>query len=144
LFQGKVNGLFQNPATEFKSLCFIDLQGNVQGYFVFRQKLRTAAINILSSHCTVIPGVLSLEGQITFISDGFACRTRTKADERVLSLSCGPADSLLNDSLFAPESDTALRTDASNLSIKTIGAGVFSFQMSGQIDQSSELHLLLS
>ena len=45
---------------------------------------------------------------------------------------------LLNDSLFAPESDTALRFDAAKFHLETVGESSYSFTMSGQISESSE------
>lgn len=117
---------------------FVDLQGNVQGYFVFLQN--GEQLQLLFYHRTAqsFQGVLSFKGNITFLADSFACKTRAKKDEQVLSLSCGPADSALNDSLFSPGDDTVLRMDAANLGIKTHGAGSYSFEMSGQIDKSFE------
>jgi len=56
----------------------------------------------------------------------------------VLSLAHGPVDSLLNDSLFAPESDTTLRMDAAHLKIGSEGNSVYPFAMSGQINESSQ------
>jgi len=116
----------------------VDLQDNVQGYFVIDQNC--GQLKLLFYHRTAqsYQGVLSFEGKITFMSDSFACRTRAKPGERVLSLSCVSADSLLNDSLFSPESDTALQLDAANLRLVTKDEGLYSFSMSGQIGESSE------
>jgi hypothetical protein len=117
---------------------FLDLQGNVQGYFVCNQNCEQLQVFYYHRTAQAYQGVLSFEGKITFLADSFACRTRAKEGERVLSLSCGPTDSLLNDSLFAPESDAALRLDAANLHLETLGAGSYSFTMSGQICESSQ------
>ncbi len=116
----------------------IDLQGNVQGYIVFN--LQAGRLQLLFYHRTAqaYSGILSFAGKITFLSDSFACRTRARAGERVLSLACGDADSLLNDSLFAPESDAALQLDASSLKIETLAAGSYAFAMAGEIGESSE------
>jgi hypothetical protein len=116
----------------------VDLQGNVQGYFVFNQNCEQLELFYYHRTAQAYQGTLSFEGKITFLADSFACRTRAKEGERVLSLSCGSADSLLNDSLFAPESDTALLLNAANLRLETVGAGSYSFAMSGQICESSE------
>ena len=116
----------------------VDLQDNVQGYFVLHTN--GEQLQLLFYHRTAqsYQGLLSFKGKISFLSDSFPCITRAKADERVLSLSCGPTDSLLNDSLFAPESDTSLRLDAAILHIDTQGGGSYSFTMSGHIGESSE------
>jgi len=117
---------------------FVDLQGNVQGYFVCNQNCEYLKLLFYHRTAQAYQGTLSFEGTITFLADSYACRTRAKAGERILSLSCGSADSLLNDSLFAPESDTALRLNAANLRLETVVAGSYSFAMSGQIGESSE------
>jgi hypothetical protein len=116
----------------------IDLQDNVQGYFVFKQTGDQLKLLFYHRTAQMYEGTMSFEGKIRFLADSFACRTRAKPDERVLSLSSGTTDSLLNDSLFAPESDTSLMLDAANLQIETLGEGSFSFAMSGQIRESSE------
>jgi alpha-galactosidase len=117
---------------------FVDTKGNVQGYFVLHQCC--GQLQLLFYHRTAqsYKGELSFDGTISFLTDSFACRTRPDYGERVLSLSSGSADSLLNDSLFAPESDTALLLDAANLQIETEGKGSYSFAMSGKIEESSE------
>ena len=117
---------------------FVDLSGNVQGYFVFDRNCEQLKLIFYHRTAQSYQGVLSFDGRINFLADSFVCRTRAKPGERVLSLSCGPADSLLNDSLFAPGSDTALVLDAANLHLRTLSAGSFSVSMSGQIGESSE------
>jgi len=117
---------------------FVDLNGNVQGYFVLQKKAGQLQIYFYHRTAQAYQGILSFEGKITFLADSFACRTRPQEGERVLSLSCGTTNSMLNDSLFAPESDIILQLDAANLNLKSAGAGVYSFQMSGQIGESSE------
>ncbi len=116
---------------------FVDLQGNVQGYFVFNKNCGQLQLLFYHRTAQAYEGELSFVGKINFPEDSFACRTRAKADERVLSLSYGPADSLLNDSLFAPGSDNALELDAAELHIGTLSKGSYSFEMSGEIVESS-------
>ena len=118
---------------------FVDLQGNVQGYFVCRQNCGQLKLYFYHRTAQEYHGVLSFEGKITFLADSFPCRTRAKENERILSFGCGVADSLLNDSLFAPESDTALLLDAANLRLETVDVGSYSVLMSGKIDESSEM-----
>jgi hypothetical protein len=117
---------------------FIDLKGNVQGYFMLQKKSGQLQIWFYHRTAQSYKGTLSYEGKITFLADSFPCRTKPKVGERVLSLSSGPANSLLNDSLFAPEIDSILQLDAANLNLKSAGAGVYLFLMSGQIGESSE------
>jgi hypothetical protein len=119
-------------------IAFVDLQGNVQGYFVVNQSCEQLQLFFYHRSAQAYHGILSYDGTIKFQVDSFACRTRATPGERVLSLSCGPTDSKLNDSLFAPEIDVALRLDAAKLHIETAGAGLYLFAMSGQIHESSE------
>jgi hypothetical protein len=119
-------------------LALVDLNNNVQGYIVFNQNSEQLQLIYYHRTAQAYRGELSYRGIITFLADSFACRTRAMEGERVLSLSFGSADSLLNDSLFAPESDLALRLDAANLRLGTTGNGSYSFTMAGQICESSE------
>ena len=122
----------------------VDLNDNVQGYFVLCQNAGHLQICFYHRTAQNYRGSLTFEGEITFFPDSFACRTRANEDERVLSLSCGMTDSLLNDSLFAPESDIILQLDAANLNLKSIGNGLYSFFMSGRIDESSEAVFIIN
>ncbi|TAL65553.1 MAG: twin-arginine translocation signal domain-containing protein, partial [Bacteroidetes bacterium] len=123
---------------------FVDLQGDVQGYFVCNRNCDQLQLFFYHRTAQAYQGTLSFEGNAIFKNDSFACRTRAKKDEPVLSLRCGPADSLLNDSLFSPEDDLALRFDAANLRIETVGPGSYLFAMSGQIGESSEAIFILN
>lgn len=116
----------------------IDIQNNVQGYIVFNQNCNQIQLFYYHRTAQAYKGELSYTGRITFLPDSFACRTKARVGERVLSLSCGSTDSLLNDSLFAPQCDIALRLDAANSRLETLGTGSYSFVMSGQICESAE------
>ena len=115
----------------------VDLKGISVGYFVFGQTCEN--LQLLFYHryyAGKAPcGIFSFEGMISFMTDSFACRTRANADERVLSLGYGKADSTWNDSLFYPAGDLALRLDAEKLNIKTAEAGLYSFTLSGKIGE---------
>lgn len=117
---------------------FVDPQGDVQGYFVFNQNC--GQLQLLFYHRTAqsYEGLLSFNGRIAYFPDSFPCRTRAKPDERVLSMSCGSSDSLLNDTLFSPETDTVLRFDASDLRLKTLEQGSYSFSLSGKIHEPGQ------
>jgi hypothetical protein len=117
---------------------FVDPQGNVQGYFIIDLEGDQFRLSFYHRTAQAYQGVLTYEGMITFPADGFTCRTRAKAGERVLSLRYGMVDLLSNDSIFSPESDLACRLDAAKLQIITEGHGTFSFSMGGQINESSE------
>lgn len=117
---------------------FVDLGGNVQGYLVLQKKSGLLQICFYHRTAQAYPGILTFEGEINFFADSFACRTRATEGERVLMLSCGSTNSLLNDSLFSPENDSILQLDAANLILKNRSTGTYSFVMSGQIAESSE------
>ncbi|MDR1938303.1 MAG: alpha-galactosidase [Tannerellaceae bacterium] len=116
----------------------VDLQENVQGYLVCIPQ--ATGIRILFYHRTAqsYAGIWSWTGEIHFLQGSFPCRTGVKAGERVLPLSSGAADSLLNDSLFSPETDTALQLSAAHLRIKTLNDKLYAFEMSGHIDETAE------
>lgn len=116
----------------------VDLNKNVQGYFVFNQNCKQLQLLFYHRTAQAYKGVMSIEGKITFLDNSFVCKTRAKAEERVLALSCGDTDSLLCDSIFAPESDTILQLDAVDLFLKNVSNGEYLFRMSGHIGESSE------
>lgn len=115
----------------------VDNRDNAQGYLVVNKRYK--GINLLFYHRTAqsFKGVFSYEGNIKFLPESFACRTKASTGERVLSLSSGSANSLLNDSLFAPNDDTVLQLGAEKLHIKTESKNSYSFFMSGLIQESS-------
>lgn len=115
----------------------VDLQDNIQGYLVFISEGNHIQLLFYHRTAQAYKGVWSLEGKIHFMENSFACRTRPGKEERVLSLRCGPADSLLNDSLFAPVTDCLLQMDATLLNIRSLSGGQYNFFASGAIEESS-------
>ena len=122
----------------------VDKQNNVQGYFELHQNCGQLKLFFFHRSGQAYDGKLSFEGKITFLPDSFACRTRAKKEERVLNLGCGRPDSLLNDTLFAPDIDLALQFDAAELHLKTEGSGSYLIAMSGQIEKSPETSFTLT
>lgn len=116
----------------------VDLKKNVQGYFVINQNCHQLQLLFYHRTAQAYQGVLSFEGEISFLKGSFACRTRARAGERVLALSCGSTYSHLNDSLFAPESDSLLQLNAVISNLKSVNDSTYSFVMSGDICESSE------
>jgi hypothetical protein len=116
----------------------VDPLGDVQGYFVFPIQ-SSNEVRLLFYHRTAqnFKGILSFTGEIRFCEDSFACRSKAFSGERVLNLSCGNADSLLNDSLFSPQNDVLSQFSAENLNITTQDKGIYPFIMSGQIHEAS-------
>ncbi len=117
---------------------FTDTDGNVQGYFSLI--LTGGQVQLVFYHRSAqdYEGNLSFEGKIRFFPGSFACRTKPKEGERVMTLSSGETDSLLNDSLFDPSGDTILQFNSASLTINNSGTSSYSFKMSGKITESSE------
>ncbi len=125
-------------------LGLLDLKENVQGYVCCRTDGGRVELLVYHRTAQAFEGVFAFEGTVSFRADSFACRTRATAGERVLSLASGPADSRLNDTLFAREEDLALCMDAANLAIATRSDGVYAFSMAGRIHQAAEAHFAFS
>lgn len=119
-------------------MAIVDNRGDVQGYVVFPKN--TDELEMLFYHRTAqaYRGIMTFDGGVKFAADSFACRTKPAGGERVLALNCGGADSLLNDSVFSPSSDTLLQLSAANLDISTKADGNFALKMSGDIGESSQ------
>lgn len=136
---GNDNWTVAKSRDAIKNRCaIVDTKGNVQGYFVLCSNGGEMQICFYHRTAQRFQGTLSFKGEICFFADSFACRTKALLGERILSFSDGMTDSLLTDSLFAPENDTILQMDAANLGIKNIVAGKFSVEMSGDICEASE------
>ena len=121
-------------------LAILDPRGNAQGYLVFNAQGDRLEALVYHRTRQYYQGTLTFKGDVTFRDQSFPCRTRAKVGERVLELASGNADSLLFDSLFAPEEDLALRFDAANLKISTNGdvAARYAVEASGRIEEASE------
>ncbi len=117
---------------------FVDLKGNVQGYMIFQVHPETTSICFFHRTAQNFKGRLVYSGTVNFFPGSFPCRTRAGKGERVLPLSCGSTDSLLNDSLFDPANDILLKLDASDMQLIQEAGGSCSFKMSGNIEESAE------
>lgn len=122
----------------------VDKQGNVQGYLIMNAEGNRLALQFYHRTAQAYEGILSYEGEISFHEDSYACHTKPSENERVLSLTIGAADSRLNDSLFSPLSDIALRLTAASLELKTLGKGLFAFKFSGRIDKAGEAVFIIN
>ena len=139
------------PRDAVKSrLVLIDPNNEAQGYLAFN--VQGDRLEALVYHRTrqFYNGVLTFEGDVAFRDDSFPCRTRPDANERVLSLASGVADSASFDSLFAREEDLALRFNAANFQLTTkknvetpqtesiLPGAQYGFRASGAIQEASE------
>lgn len=119
-------------------IALISDKGEVQGYVVLPQTDNTLEILCYHRTAQAYRGTFSIEGEIQYEKDSFACRSNATRGERVLPLGLNGADSKLNDAIFSPEEDTLVKINGSNLELKSKGNGVFSFKTTGDIGESSE------
>lgn len=119
-------------------LALIDPRNNVQGYITFQHN--GERLSFLVEHRTRqhYEGTFAFDGTIEFRPDSFACRTVPLSDAKVLPLAAGPADSLVNDSLFSREEDLAFQAIGSHVSITTLGDGRFGLTITGEIQKPNE------
>jgi len=89
-------------------LSLLDTGGDVQGYVVFSGSGDAMNIGVIHRAAQNYKGKLLWDASARLGTGAFACRTRPLPGGRVVQMASGNADSLLNDSLFAPPSDTAL------------------------------------
>ena len=122
----------------------VDPKGNVQGYWVINNEGNTLEILFYHRSAQNFSGTFTLEGQVRFLKDSFACRTQAGKDENVLNLSCGNTGCAHCDSLFSPESDLLLNFRASSLEISDRQNGTFDVRMSGCIDSAAESSLRIT
>ncbi len=118
-------------------LALLDPKGDVQGYLSFQNN--GDQLDLLVYHRTAqsYAGELKFIGEIHFTPDSFACRTQPVEGGRVIQMASGGADSGLNDSLFDPERDHALRVRAATNQISTKGNGRYGLELRGRIDESA-------
>ncbi len=139
------------PRDAVKSrLVLIEPNNEAQGYLAFN--VQGDRLEALVYHRTrqFYNGVLTFEGDVAFRDDSFPCRTYPDANERVLSLASGVADSASFDSIFAREKDLALRFKAANFQLTTkknvvapktksiLPGAQYGFRASGAIQEASE------
>ncbi len=100
-------------------LALLDTQGNVQGYILFAGNGDSLEIRVVHRTAQNYRGTLLFEAVTRLGADTFACRTQPATPGRVVQMGLGPADSLLNDSLFDLPSDTALRFRGKRVQLAT-------------------------
>jgi hypothetical protein len=92
-----------------RRLALIDQGNNVQGYVAVAGDRKQLSLKAVHRPRNTYAGELRFTPEIHFGRRAFACRTRLDADPTVVQMASGPADSLLNDSLFDAEKDRLLR-----------------------------------
>ena len=120
-------------------LALVNRGGTVFGYLSFRANGNHLTLQALHRAGAIFyTGVLTFDGTATVRPDSFACRTRPKVGERVLSFADGAGDSPANDSVFAREEDLAVRFDAPETRVATLGGGKYGVKLSCRIEEASE------
>jgi hypothetical protein len=111
----------RDSETERLALC--DAKGDAQGYLAFTGQDATLRITALHRAAQAFAGRLTWQAEAKLGTQTFACRTRAPENSHgVVQMASGPADSLLNDSLFDIETDTALRLGGQSARIATINS----------------------
>lgn len=121
-------------------LGIVDRNNDVQGYLSFQQNGNR--LEMLFSHRTrqFYFGTMNFDGKIKFRDASFPCKTQASTSERVLFLGAGSGNSMLNDTLFAPEEDLAFQLRSATLNLASIpqNVGEYAFHMSGRIEETAE------
>ncbi|NOY81460.1 MAG: hypothetical protein GXP31_10705 [Kiritimatiellaeota bacterium] len=100
-------------------LALRDSRGDVQGYLRFTGRDGELELMVLHRAALAFSGRLAFNGTATLDTAAFACRTRPPRKPQVLQMASGPADSALNDSVFAPAKDVTLRFGGDSVRIDT-------------------------
>lgn len=117
---------------EFRTL---DTNGECQGYISIRCSGETLQLEFIRRCMRMLgKGTFVFEGVAELGKRTFSCRTQPCGEDRVIQMSSGPADSLLNDSLFDIDKDTALQLKADNIMIQ-------SSEKSGKFNEKFSLSL---
>ena len=114
-------------------------KGTVLGYVSFRADGGRLEMTVLHrAGANFFPGVLRFDGEASFRSDSFACRTFPRSGERVLNFADGTGDSSNNDSIFAREEDLALRFRSCGTSVASAGNGKYAVRLEADIDDPAK------
>ena len=103
-------------------LALVDRRNDVQGYVVVNGDLLRLSLTAVHRPPHRYGGELTFTPEIRFGTQAFACRTRVGSDSPVVQMASGPADSLLNDSLFDAERDLLLRLGEKNPVLTTLNS----------------------
>ena len=101
-------------------LGLLDTQGDIQGYLTFAGSNDSLEIHAIHRAAQSYHGELRFDASARLGMQTFACRTRPPQHGRVVQMSSGNADSLLNDSLFDLLADTALRFRGKDVRIASV------------------------
>lgn len=129
-------------------LALVDEQNNVQGYVAINTDAGCLRLQVLHRPPQQYGGELLYLAETHFGTRAFACRTHVPNKSSVVQMASGCADSLLNDCLFDPERDLALRFAGKQTAISTqpgdaSGAALFRASLTTSILDSGEISMEL-
>jgi hypothetical protein len=105
-----------------RRLVLVDGRNDVQGYVVIVGDGLRLSLTAIHRPPHRDAGTLTFAPEITFGREAFACRTRVDSETPVVQMASGPADSLLNDSLFDAHRDLLMRFDGKDVALSTATA----------------------
>ena len=103
-------------------LAIVYPDNDVQGYVTIVGDGNRLSLSVLPRPPHIYAGELRFTPETGFGAQAFACRTRLPEQSLVVQMASGPADSLLNDSVFDPERDLVLGFSGKRVSIVTRAA----------------------
>jgi hypothetical protein len=129
-------------------LALVNEQNDVQGYVAINADNSCVRLTVLHRPPQWYDGELHYEVETHFGARSFACRTHVPNKSSVVQMASGSADSLLNDSIFDPERDLALRFGAKKTDLTTPlgdtnGADLFRANLTTSILETGEMTLEL-
>ncbi len=101
-------------------LAIVSPENDVQGYVTFVGDGNRLTISVLPRPRQMYKGELRYSSETSLGAKAFACRTRLGEPGMVVQMASGPADSLLNDSIFDPERDLVLGFSGRLVAIQTL------------------------
>jgi hypothetical protein len=101
-------------------LALVDQRNDVQGYVAIQGDSLRLSLTAVHRPPHRYGGELTFTPEIRFGSKAFACRTQVSSESPVVQMASGPADSLLNDSLFDAPRDLLLRLGQKNPVLSTV------------------------
>lgn len=102
-----------------KRLSIVNSQETVIGYITFQQNGNALEFHV-HPNARTFDGKFEFEAGVKFKPGAFACRFRPIAGRQTVNMASGPADSLLNDSLFSVQNDSLAEFLAESVRIETV------------------------
>jgi len=124
-----------------RRLAIVDQRNDVQSYLTIIGDGNRIRISVLPRPRQAYAGEFSYLPEGSFGVRSFACRTRMPGTSMVVQMASGLADSLLNDSLFDPDRDLALRFGGQRVAIMTNTAAsdrppVFQIHLTAKVSEA--------